>query len=72
MFTYTVTVDAKTENNFFGLRDFGNERDEAYFDLVEATVDVEVYEVTSPMKIDQWLATRPGVLSYERQSVEVA
>ncbi len=72
MFAYTVKIDARTEKNFVGLSDFGNERDEAYFDLVEATEEAEVYEVFSPVKIDRWLDTRPGVLSYERTSDETA
>ncbi len=68
MFTYTVKVDAETENNFVGLSDFGNENDEAYFDLIEATVEVEVYKVVSPVIIDRWLDTRPGVLSYDMRA----
>ncbi len=72
MFTYTVKIDAQTENNLVGLSDFGNERDAAAFELVSATAEIEVYEVTSPVVIDRWLDTRPGVLSYERTDNGVA
>ncbi len=68
MFTYKVKVDAGTESNFFGLSDFSTEHDDAYAELIEATTEVDVYEVVSPIRIDRWLDTRPGIVSYKLQS----